>query len=252
MGKREVTKKGSDVTIELVGFPKTLLHQIRRCSRLASSAKKDIVYLWMNISKKNETHRNDNEHSTPTLEDWLNVVDECAGAGVKWVVLTVDAPLDEMDEAIEICKWAQSAYNMKVGIFLCRNSITKNELRVLNSLRKDLTQIFVKRDYFGNFTKIKENGFFLGIADPQKYGEKPNCEGAKKLLFVNPEGAIYTCGLVAGLEQYRLGDIHERKFSEIVHDPTLPHKVEKKIHKVNPCCDGCPSLLAKYLNNPSG
>ncbi|MGC9054794.1 MAG: SPASM domain-containing protein [Candidatus Hydrogenedens sp.] len=162
-------------------------------------------------------------------------------------MLTVHVPIDQMKEVIEICQWSQNTYNMKVGLFLCREKISTNEIKILSSLKKELTQIFVKKKALEQFKKLREMGLFLGIADPQKYGDKPNCEGASKLLYVDNDGSIYTCGLVSGMKNYKLGNIYEKKFQEIVKDPSLPHSVEEKIHKVNEGCDGCPSLLMKYL-----
>lgn len=240
--------KKEDLTLELLGFPRSILKKIRECSKIVESTPKDISYLWIKISQGtgDTTHR---QHDWKlNLEDWLNVIDEAVSAGANWLVLTVQVPINEMEEIIEICQWAQKTYNIKVGLFLCREDISPDEINILSQLDKNLTQIFVKKKSFEQFKKIKDMGFFLGIADPQEYGDKPNCEGASKLLYVDSEGSIYTCGLVAGKRNYKLGNVYERKFKEIVTDPTLPHSVDEKIHKVNEGCDGCPSLLAKYLN----
>jgi len=247
MSQTEKKLKKSDLSLELLGFPKTLFKKIKECSKLAESAPKDIEYLWIRISKECLPTEKKKPCCTLNLDDWLNIIDEAVVAGAKWLVLTIDIPLDQMYEVIEICKWAQDTYKMKVGLFLCRETITENELQVLGHLKKNLTQIFVKKKAFEQFKKLKEMGLFLGIADPQEYGDKPNCEGASKLLYVDSEGSIYTCGLVAGKKNYKLGNVYERKFHDIVEDPSLPHSVAEKIHKVNEGCDGCPSLLMKYL-----
>ncbi len=245
MSQTKKSSKKNDLSFELLGFPKTLFKQIRECSALANTAPNDISYLWLKVTDKNL--QSNGTGNNLSLDDWLNVVDEAVSAGAKWLVLTIHVPIDRMREAIEICKWAQETYNMKVGLFLCRDNISTNEIKILSTLKKDLTQVFVKKKVFDKFKKLKEMGIFLGIADPQEYGEKPNCEGASKLLYVDNNGTIYTCGLVAGMKNYRLGTIHNGKFNEIVNDPTLPHTVDEKIHKVNEGCDGCPSLIVRYL-----
>ncbi|HOV34003.1 MAG TPA: SPASM domain-containing protein [Candidatus Hydrogenedens sp.] len=247
-GKRQ---KKNDLCLELFGFPKTLLRKVKKCSKMANTASKDIEYLWIRISKENDSTRKEKKGCILNLDDWLNIIDEAVSAGASWLVLTIEVPLDQMQEIIEVCKWAQDTYKMKVGLFLCRETITENEVQILSCFKKNLTQIFVKKKAFEQFKKINEIGLFLGIADPQEYGNKPNCEGASKLLYVDSEGSIYTCGLVAGKKNYKLGSIYDRKFHEIVKDPSLPHSVAEKIHKVDEGCDGCPSLLAKHLkNNP--
>lgn len=247
MSQTEKKLKKSDLTLELLGFPKTIFKKIRECSHIAQSAPKDISYIWIKVTEQ-DTSKNGNKQSNwLNLDDWLNIVDEAVSVGANWLVLTVHVPIDQMKEVIEICQWAQNTYNMKVGLFLCREKISTNEIKILSSLKKDLTQIFVKKKAFEQFKKLREMGLFLGIADPQEYGDKPNCEGASKLLYVDNTGSIYTCGLVSGMKNYKLGNIYEKKFQEIVRDPSLPHSVEEKIHKVNEGCDGCPSLLMKYL-----
>lgn len=247
MSQTEKKLKKNDLTLELLGFPKTIFKKIKECSKIAESAHKDISYLWIKVSENNEKANGNKQGGDLNLNDWLNVVDEAVSAGANWLVLTIQVPLDQMEEIIEICRWAQNMYNMKVGLFLCRGNITTNEIKALGSLKKELTQIFVKKKAFEKFKKLKEMGLFLGIADPQEYGDKPNCEGASKLLYVDNEGSIYTCGLVVGMRNYKLGNIYDRKFQEIVKDPSLPHTVDEKIHKVNEGCDGCPSLLIRYL-----
>lgn len=247
MSQTEKKVRKQDLTLELLGFPKTLFKKIRECSKIAESAQKDISYLWIKVSERNTKTNGKKQVGGLNLDDWLNVVDEAVSAGANWLVLTIQVPLDHMEEIIEICRWAQNTYNMKVGLFLCRENISTNEIKVLGTLKKELTQVFVKKKAFEKFKKLKEMGLFLGIADPQEYGDKPNCEGASKLLYVDNEGSIYTCGLVAGMRDYKLGNVYERKFKEIVKDPSLPHTVEEKIHKVNEGCDGCPSLLMRYL-----
>lgn len=247
MSRTRKKAKKNDLSLELFGFPKTLLMKIKKCSEMVESAPKDIEYLWIRISKEIDSTGKEKRDCILNLDDWLNIIDEAVAAGANWLVLTIDVPLDQMQEIIEICKWAQDTYNIKVGLFLCRETITENEVQILSQLNKNLTQIFVKKKAFEQFKKIKDMGLFLGIADPQEYGDKPNCEGASKLLYVDSEGSIYTCGLVAGKKSYKLGSIYDCKFHDIVKDPSLPHSVEEKIHKVDEGCDGCPSLLAKHL-----
>jgi len=247
MSQTEKELKKSDLTLELLGFPKSIFKKIRECSHIAQSAPKDISYVWIKVSGQDISKNRHKQDNRLKLDDWLNIVDEAVSVGANWLVLTVHVPIDQMKEVIEICQWAQNTYNMKVGLFLCREKISTNEIKILSSLKKDLTQIFVKKKAFEQFKKLREMGLFLGIADPQEYGDKPNCEGASKLLYVDNTGSIYTCGLVSGMKNYKLGNIYEKKFQEIVRDPSLPHSVEEKIHKVNEGCDGCPSLLMKYL-----
>jgi radical SAM protein with 4Fe4S-binding SPASM domain len=206
-----------------------------------------VSYLWIRITKEQIEKSENTKTKKPKLDDWLCVVDECAAEGVRWLVVTVEIPLNKYEEILQICKWAQETYQMRVGIYLKRDNINDEEIKLLKQLNKNLTQIFVKKEHLNNFRKLISEGFFVGIANPQNYGEKPKCEGAKTLVFCSSTGSIYTCGLVEGKKEYKLGDIYEKEVREIIEDPKLPHKVQEKIHFLSEKCDGCPALLARHL-----
>ncbi|MCX8063930.1 MAG: SPASM domain-containing protein [Candidatus Hydrogenedentes bacterium] len=249
MVKRKSDEELTDLTLELIGVPKSLLKKVRKCClSIIPNEMKDVSYLWIRITKEATEKKENGHHKRPTLEDWLCIVDECASEGVKWLVVTTEVPINKLGYILEICKWAQNTYEMKVGIYLKRNTINDEEINVLAELNKKLTQVFVKKENLNNFRKLISNGFFVGIANPQSYGEKPNCEGAKKLVFCSSTGSIYTCGLVEGKKEYKLGDIYEKEIKEIIEDPKLPHKVQEEIHFLSEKCDGCPSLLAKHIS----
>lgn len=248
MAKKKSSEEISDLTLEILGVPKSLLKRVRKCCfSINPEETKDVSYLWIRITRELLEKKENGHHKKPTLEDWLCIVDECASEGIKWLVLTVEIPLNKLGDFLDVCKWAQNTYNMKVGIYLKRETIDDEEIGALNELNKNLTQIFVKKEKLNNFRKLISEGFFVGIANPQNYGEKPKCEGAKKLVFCSSNGYIYTCGLVEGKKEYKLGDIYEKEVREIIEDPKLPHKVDEGIHFLSEKCDGCPSLIARYI-----
>ncbi len=248
MSKKKIKEETSDLTFEILGVPKSILKKVRKCCfSLTSEEAKDVSYLWIRISKEHIEKTGNGASRKPNLDDWLCVVDECAAEGINWLVLTVEIPLDKLGHLLIICKWAQNTYQMRVGIYLKRDSISDEEIKILNELNKNLTQIFVKKEFLNNFRKLILEGFFIGIANPQNYGEKPKCEGAKTLVFCSSTGSIYTCGLVEGEKEYKLGDIYEKEVREVIEDPKLPHKVKEDIHFLNEKCDGCPALILRHL-----
>ena len=70
------------------------------------------------------------------------------------------------------------------------------------------------------------------------------------MVFVNPDGVLYTCGLVDGLDDFHLGDIFDGTFSGIMKDPELPHEVsdQDRFFKAQHACDGCPALAKDLFN----
>lgn len=217
---------------------------------MAENAKRDITYLWVHVSKEGIAQPKRGAAAPkhpPTVQDWLNVVDEAASIGVNWLMVTLDTRINAFPELIEICQWAQDTYQMRVGLHVSVNTLTEEEVASVRQLNLDLTRLFVKRSAMPNMQSLEAQGIKIRAADPQDYGEKPDCQGAGKLVFVDAHGVLYTCGLVEGNHEYRLGNIHERAFESLLHDPALPHAIHDNLHKVSEGCDGCPSLIANFL-----
>lgn len=218
---------------------------------MADKTPRDITYLWVHVSEEGIAQHQHGEAPAkypPSLEEWLNVVDEAAAVGVNWLMITLDTPLDRFPDLFEICKWAQNTHQIKVGLHTCASALSDGESAMVLGLHPELTRLFVKKEHLAAFAEIDTKGIKVRAADPQPYGEKPNCRGAERLVFVDPHGVLYTCGLVEGNREYRLGNIHERSFESLLHDPALPHAIENCLHTVSEGCDGCPSLIANYLD----
>ena len=168
--------------------------------------------------------------------------------GVNWVVITAHQSFGEYPDVWEICKWAQDTYEMKVGLHTNAPRLSAEEIAAIQELDLARTRVFAKREVFESMRAgVEGRGIKVSLADPQPYGGKPDCQGARKLVFVDADGVLYTCGLVERNNEYRLGTIHEGAFDSILHDPALPHKIHEKIHEVCEGCDGCPSLIANFL-----
>ncbi len=68
------------------------------------------------------------------------------------------------------------------------------------------------------------------------------------MIYVNAAGELFTCGLVDGLDQYRMGDALRERLRDVMRDPCVPHSVDESIHRISSGCDGCPSLIANFFN----
>lgn len=249
---RRGRKKAVSVTVDdAFDVPRYIRKRLKECAEMADKMTREVTYLWIHVSEEGIAQPQRGEAPAkypPALEEWLNVVDEAASVGVNWLMVTLNVALDAFPDLMEICKWAQDTYQMKVGLHTFASGLTPDEIELLKGLNLDLTRLFVRKDAVEGFRALEEQGIKIRVADPQPYGEKPNCQGASRLVFVDGHGVLYTCGLVEGNREYRLGSIHERSFDEVLADPNLPHAIEAPLHAVSRKCDGCPSLIANFLN----
>jgi len=248
---------GSSETVEPLRNPNPfeLPQRIKTCLRTSaeSGAAASAKYLWVHLGTASgscgQGHDQEAE-SAPTLEEWLNVVDEAASLGVHWIILSINTSLTAFPDVIQVCQWAQDAHGMTVGLHSDQYELPAEELEALRALDLSKTQVVAKRAAAAGLKKAQEAGFQVIIADPQPYGERPDCRGPKEMLFVSPRGRLFTCGLVEDNNEYALGNIFVRSFRELLSDASLPHLVHPKDHTVTEGCDGCPALLANFLQEP--
>ncbi len=236
----------SDNPLELA---KNFKQQIKTCCRNSKEGKPDAVtYLWICVSSEGIMHYKDEGAKQLGMEEWLNVVDEAASLGASWVVLTLSTRLSQHDGVWEICRWAQDAHGMMVGLHLAVEEVNEEELASIKSLDLSKVRILIRREALPALGYLEKEGIQLWTANPQSEGIKPHCQGPAKMIYVNANGMLYTCGLVDGIDQYHMGSVLEKKLRQIMQDKELPHSVEEGIHRISPACDGCPALVANFFS----
>ena len=228
------------------GVAHRITRGLRDCSEQVGVSADTVKYLWVHV---NEGMAEDDAgpEAGPSLDHWLNVVDEAASLGVQWIVISMSTSLTAFPDIVKICEWAQESYGLTVGLHTDNPRLMVEELHLLASLDRSKTQVLAKRATVEALSPMQEAGFSVLVADPQDHGERPECEGPKQMIFVNPRGRVFTCGLVEDRPEYALGNIFDRQFKELLSDPSLPHRVHPHDHKVTEGCDGCPSLLTGYM-----
>ncbi len=208
-----------------------------------------VKFLWLYVSKHGIGCALEEVPTTPapTLEHWLNVVDEAAIIGVERLVISSQDDLANLPYVWEIASWAQATHGMIVGIHIFANAVSDAMLAKLQELEVSQLRLFVSDPTLPSLAPLESLGIRVRVAKPAPDSPQHPCNMPQAMLFVNPRGELYTCGMVEGKRGFWLGNIFEGFFSKIVHDPALPHSVPAESQDVDRGCEGCPPLLARYL-----
>lgn len=229
--------------------PFDLARKLRSCLRDASESRAGtgIKYLWLFVSKDGIG----NSESTPSrklsVEQWLNVVDEAAAMGAERLVISAQSDLSAHPEVWEIAHWAQDVHGMMVGLHVFDNPISDSVIGHISRLDMGNFRLFVSSPDYPQAETLEKRGVKVRVATPAAEHPERRCEMPQSMIYVNPNGELYTCGMVDGRQNYRLGSIVDGIFSKIVQDPGLPHAVEPEHQTVSRGCEGCPPLLSKFL-----
>ena len=244
--KSEGAEKG-----EMFALPKDFKNALNKCREQAEQGSaKDVTYLWIAVSRKGvgRTVHEASDAAVLSVEDWLNVVDEAASLGANWMILTVTTKLSKFPEIWDICRWAQDTHGMMVGMHLGIDEVGAGDVEQILSLNVSKLRLLVRKASLEKLAFLEKLGVELWTANPQPDGEKPNCQGPSRMIYVNAEGNLYTCGLVEGKSDYLMGSVLHDRLNHIVKKGTVRHCVEEDLHKVAPGCDGCPALIANYFS----
>lgn len=229
-------------------FTHRLRESVRCCCQQHDSASERITYLWLYVERRSPREANAPE-KTPALEDWLNVIDEAGGGGVRYLVVSSDNRLANFPFIWEICRWAQDTHDMRVGLHTLATALSPEEVDAIKSLDPQKTRLLLSNEGMGALGHLEEQGIALRLGEPNPDEIGAPCDLPIHMVFVNSYGVLYTCGMVEGNDRFRLGTIFEDTFKRILEDPSLPHAVADESLIVQHGCDGCPPLLVKHLTN---
>jgi radical SAM protein with 4Fe4S-binding SPASM domain len=221
------------------------------CQQRVPKDSENVKYLWIYASHRGINHSGDVAvNPRPDLEHWLNVVDEAAGLGVQWLVVTVLDALSSQPDLWTICDWAQQTHGMTVGIHTECAAISAEERDQLRGLDANKTRLFVPRANMEQLSFIEqEDGIRLRSAEPEPGTIGGDCHMPGTMVFVNPDGVLYTCGMVQDNADYRLGNAEDTRFDAVTSKSGNPAKVPSAHIQNEHGCDGCPPLLARHLKD---
>jgi MoaA/NifB/PqqE/SkfB family radical SAM enzyme len=208
-----------------------------------------LKYLWINVAPQCEGPecRERHEPRPLSLPEWLNVVDEASSLGICCLIVCTGDSFNSYPDVWGICRWAQEAHGIDVGIHTYRKSLDESELREMGRLVPGRTWFFVKREHLSAMRPLEQHGVKVLEAEVNHEEHSPPCDMPESMVFVGPGGVLYTCGLVLDNEQFRLGHVSEKPLARILSDPSLPRRVPKGIPHHKHGCDACPPLMAKRM-----
>lgn len=246
--RKKSSSEGSDPFL----LPRKILRHLKLngADREGGNVSESAHYLWINIDSKCEEGC---EHTGPSghrlsVEEWLNVVDEAASLGVRCVMICVGDSLAVHPEVWEICRWAQETHGMNVGFHTVAESLGDTDLDQLAELDQQKTCLFVKRENLDRLKPVEERGIRLCHAEVQEKDHCPPCDEPKSMVFVGPDGVLYSCGMVLGNDRFRLGHVSEKPLDTVMTDEKLPRNVPAGTPHNHHGCDACPPLMFKRIS----
>lgn len=209
-----------------------------------------IKYLWMHLPESSAYETNGSEERPLSLDELLDIIDECASVGSQSLIISISSSFADHPHLFQLCDWAQATHGMVVGIHLFATPLTDRDAAALKKLDMEKVRLFVDGEHMDSAHFAEAYGFRVYNADGlDDEIVSPKCELPHTMTCVGPMGNMYTCGLVLGEQQFRLGHFFERKLSAVIDDSTLPHEIPEGVSKKTRRCNGCPPLMAQKLHD---
>lgn len=228
--------------LEYFEFGRRIRRGLSECSRLAAEETGgDVFYLWLKMGPSDGLGG-----PVLTQDHWLNIIDEAASMGVNWLVVTLGDP-ESRAYVPAMCLWAQETHGMVVCLHAPAGVLGPAEREALAQLPPESSYLLVEPEHRDAFSDLERAGVDIAVAAPAKPGVKEPCDFPNKMIFVDAQGHLYTCGLVSGDSEFFLGSVFDGSLDEIIHNPKLPHTVSDAEPSAHRSCSGCPPLVAKYL-----
>lgn len=233
--------------------PKRISSKLADCARHfengPSNAPPTVKYLWIYVTEEGLARRRSAANCASGLseEDWLNIIDESCSLGAEWMIIYVGACLSEYPEVWHMCDWAQREYGMRVGLHLRGDCLQALELEYLSKLDSEKTYIVADKSDAMVLDPLRERGINVCIANVRELNDAQSCQSPEDIACVGIDGELFTCGLVLGDDQFKLGNVQGNRLQTVMEDKNLPHAVSDSHNHHDGGCDGCPPHIARRV-----
>lgn len=231
-----------------MALAKSVRQRLRDVVAAAKESPDDATYLWLYVTRAGIGQAEGQPLASPMSEEaWLAIIDEAASIGVNWLVITVHGRLNIHPEIFSLCRWAQETHGMKVGLHTFCETLLEDEIASLRGLRADMTRLLVNRDRVAAMRAVEAAGIKVCPAEPdaEDLEHASPCTKPGKMVYVNSDGHLYTCGMVDGEADYHLGDAQCDSMRQVVRNPKRPVAVPLEHAKKLNGCDGCPPIVVR-------
>jgi len=231
-------------------LPKTITRCVKECAKHHTlDAPETVKYLWIMATQDHAGGAIGEDGAGPTLSanDWLNVVDEAASLGVQCMAVCVGSAFSNWPEVWQVSWWAQNVHGMTVDFHVRCNGLCDEEGQRLTGLVPELTWLFVPEQGLASASELARHG--IGVCNAEVSHDDPqhSCDGPNSIVFVGPSGVLYSCGLVLGFDQFRLGHVGEQALRQIYDGGKRSRSVPRGSPRNDHGCDGCPNQMARRI-----
>ena len=220
-------------------LPQSIAEHLQRCVDACDVAgavvdQETLRFLWLDMRCAGK--------EMLSRDEWLNVVDEAASLGIKFLVACVGTSPSACLEVWDVVKWAQTTHSIAAGIHLTGDSLSEHEVRQFGQLDARLTFLFAPASALAGFDHLGELGIQVRASEVSVEQVCP-CRIPKDLVYVGAGGVLYRCGVVSGMEDFCLGHILEKPLGQLVDENRGPEMTPANMSHRPDGCNGCPARM---------
>lgn len=206
-----------------------------------------VKFIWLHVSEDGMISKTGVTEQGPTLStsDWLNIIDESAALGAKWMIVRSGASLSQSSCLWKMCHWAQEVHQIRVGLHLTTGRLSEHDIEELTNLKPSLTFIVADDSALASLRFLQTRGMRLCSANVHQEDRSFPCDNTEAMTCVSADGRLYSCGLVLGNEHYALGHSMDRPFEDVMQETTRLRMVPAVERCIDGGCDACPPLMVK-------
>lgn len=234
------------------GISRLINKEVSEAARRTSTKFRDsegVEYLWIHLAQRDAGLAPPESGQTVlTASEWLNLIDEAASFGTRWLVFYVADALSEFPCVWELSRWAQDTHDMDVAFHYTGHDLNSELVDELKRLDPDRTTLIVTPNRLDAIRATVPPGVRVLAQAGSEENRRERCAGPTRMTCIRADGRMYACGLVVGEDAYAMGHAEARPLTDIAEDETLPHSVEEVENFPAEGCDGCPSRLSAVLS----